>query len=66
MKKINEAAIMKKLDEIEAMLDRKDDSGQAVLSVEPDSCPDDTEILVLRRRFVDCRSDGQSSEPLDI
>jgi hypothetical protein len=60
MKKINEAAIMRKLDEIERMLDRKDGSGAAVLSIEPDPCPDDTDILVLRRRFVDCRSEGQA------
>jgi hypothetical protein len=66
MKKVNEAAIMRKLDMIEAMLDRKDGSAAALLSIEPDSCPDDTDILVLRRRFVDRRSDGQSSEPLDI
>jgi hypothetical protein len=55
MKKINEAAIMRKLDMIEAMLDRKDGSSQAVLSIEPDPCPDDTDILVLRRRFVAVR-----------
>ena len=66
MKKVNEAAIMRKLDEIERMLDRKDGSSQAVLSIEPDQCPDDTDILVLRRRFVDCLSREQQIAPLDI
>jgi hypothetical protein len=66
MRKPNEAVIMRKLDEIEAMLDRKDGSGQVILSIEPDQCPDDTDILVLRRRFVDCLSREQQIAPLDI
>ena len=66
MKKVNEAAILRQLDQIAALLDRRDGSSQVILSIEPDEYPPDSDdMLVLRRRFVDCRSDDTNSEVID-
>jgi hypothetical protein len=54
MKKPNEAAALKRLDEIERLFDRTAGTQQAILSIEPDPMPEDSDnMLIIRRRFVE-------------
>jgi hypothetical protein len=54
MRKPNEAAILKRLDEIERLFDRKAGTQQVIRVIDPDPMLEDSDsVLIIRRRFID-------------
>jgi hypothetical protein len=60
MRKINEKAVLARLDEIERLLDRKAGSQQVIRVIEPDPLPEDSpDKLIIYRRFVEPAPEGE-------